>query len=121
MAICISTRHTTSHANREIGVGGFQQEIIFKRRKTIHLVIFGHSSQIRVILISDNSGASGSSVCAYSHRLAQHVNPQHSQNDTISSTNPREKPRDSRRAEGCIIFISDLYLLQTIPTQPVTD
>ena len=44
----------TSHANREIGVGGFHREIIFKRRKTMHFVIFGNSAEIRVILISDS-------------------------------------------------------------------
>ena len=59
--MAISTRHTTSHTNRKTGVRKFHREIIFKRRKTIDLVIFGNSIEIGMVLISDNSGASGSS------------------------------------------------------------
>eukprot|EP01043_Picozoa_sp_COSAG02_P015392 COSAG02_NODE_656_length_18809_cov_17.805077_5_plen_90_part_00 len=43
------------------GVRKFHREIICKRRKTIDLVIFGNSIEIGMVLISDNSGASGSS------------------------------------------------------------
>jgi hypothetical protein len=50
-----------SHSNRKIGVRRFHREIIFKRRNIIHFVIFGNSIEIGLILISDNSGASGSS------------------------------------------------------------
>eukprot|EP01043_Picozoa_sp_COSAG02_P018641 COSAG02_NODE_875_length_16279_cov_199.143078_11_plen_233_part_00 len=59
--MAISTRHTTSHTNRKTGVRKFHREIICKRRKTIDLVIFGNSIEIGMVLISDNSGASGSS------------------------------------------------------------
>ena len=59
--MAISTRHTTSHANRKTGVRRFHREIICKRRKTINLVIFGNTIEIGMVLISDNSGASGSS------------------------------------------------------------
>ena len=59
--MAMSGHHTTSHTNRKIGVRRFHREIICKRRETIHFIIFGSSVEIGVILISDNSGASGSS------------------------------------------------------------
>ncbi len=58
--MAILTRHTTSDANRKIGVRRFHREIIFKGRNIIHFVIFGNYTEIGLISISDNSGASGS-------------------------------------------------------------
>ena len=53
--------HTTSHTNPHIGVMRFRREIICKRQNIINLVLFGNPIEIAIILISDNSGASGSS------------------------------------------------------------
>eukprot|EP01043_Picozoa_sp_COSAG02_P042798 COSAG02_NODE_3667_length_6400_cov_3.774480_3_plen_109_part_00 len=59
--MAILTRHATSDANRKIGVRRFHREIKFKGRNIIHFVIFGNYTEIGLISISDNSGASGSS------------------------------------------------------------
>ena len=59
--MAISGHHTTSHTNHHIGVRRFHREIISKRQNIINLVLFGNPIEIALILISDNSGASGSS------------------------------------------------------------
>ena len=59
--MAISGHHTTSHTNHHIGVRRFHREIICKRQNIINLVLFGNPIEIAIILISDNSGASGSS------------------------------------------------------------
>jgi hypothetical protein len=61
--MAISCHHRTSHSNRTIGARRFHREIICKRRKPIYFIMFESSIEIGIILISDNSGASGSSGC----------------------------------------------------------
>ena len=55
-----------------------------------------------------------------SHRLAQNVNPQHSQNNANFRYNPREKPANSRWSERCTALISEFSLLQTMLTNPAS-
>ena len=43
------------------------------------------------------------------YRPAQNVNPQHSQNNANFRSNPREKPANSRRSEGCTELTGSVF------------